>query len=208
MIEFKKVSFRFDDRIIIDSFNDSFREGEHIALMGESGAGKSTLMNSLMGLTLPFEGEIVVDNLVLSVQNIQQIRSKIAWVPQEVHLPYDFVREALEEPFKLKVNQHKHFDKGLMQEYFSQLGLDHALFDARMQDISGGERQRIMLISALLLRKKILLLDEPTSAIDPRTRERLISFFSDLKLTLFAVTHDADFARTCHRTIHLDKIRQ
>ncbi len=207
MIEFQNVTFCFDQKMIIESFSESIAAGEHIALMGESGAGKSTLMNSLMGLTHPSQGRILIDGMELCVGNIQQIRSRIAWVPQEIHLPYEHVCEAIEEPFKLKVNQGKRLDKDVMKTYFLQLGLDDHIYQARMHEISGGERQRLMLIAALLLDKRILLLDEPTSAIDPLTKSKLISFVQELPVTLFAVTHDPDFAKICDRTIHLSKLR-
>ncbi|MEG1903712.1 MAG: ATP-binding cassette domain-containing protein, partial [Bacteroidales bacterium] len=81
------------------------------------------------------------------------------------------------------------------------------LYKRRMQDISGGERQRLMIAIALLLNKKILLLDEPTSAIDPQTREKMTEFLQSLDVTMLSVTHDLQFASSCHRIINISKLR-
>lgn len=208
MIEFHKVSFAFDEKKIIESFSEHIKLGEHVCLMGESGAGKTTLLNSLMGLTLPTEGKIKVENIAINYHTIQQIRSKIAWVPQEIHLPYDTVSEAIHAPFELKVNHSIRFDQKRMIDLFLELGLEKEVYSRRMQEISGGERQRLMIALAVLLNKKVLLLDEPTSAIDPHTREKMISFLRSLNVTLLAVTHDLQFASSCDRTIYLSKIRE
>ena len=75
-----------------------------------------------------------------------------------------------------------------------------------MREISGGERQRLMICLAVLLNKKILLLDEPTSAVDSITREKMIDFLRSLDVTLLAVTHDDVFASSCDRIIRINKI--
>ncbi|MEG1615526.1 MAG: ATP-binding cassette domain-containing protein [Bacteroidales bacterium] len=208
MIEFQQVCFTFDGKRVVDCFSQKINTGEHVALMGESGAGKSTIMKSLMGLALPSSGRIVVDDVELTASSVQKIRSKIAWVPQEIQLPYTYVREALTAPFELKVNQGKLFDEAKLYLLFEKVGLEKSLLDRRMQEISGGERQRVMLVLAILLDKKILLLDEPTSAIDTQTREKMIAFLKELSVTLFAVTHDDSFAATCDRTFYISKIRE
>ncbi|MEG1586882.1 MAG: ATP-binding cassette domain-containing protein, partial [Bacteroidales bacterium] len=159
------------------------------------------------GLTIPDEGVILIDGQPVNHHTIQQVRSKIAWVPQEIHLPYELVCETVMAPFELKVNQALRLDEARMYKLFHELGLDNTLYQRRMQEISGGERQRLMIALAVLLNKKILLLDEPTSAIDPQTREKMIAFLQSLDVTLLSVTHDLQFAESCHRTISISKLR-
>ena len=207
MIKFKNVSFVFDDKTIVSGYSEHIKESEHVCLMGESGAGKSTIMKSIMGLIQPDGGKITVCGKEVTHADILSIRSHIAWVPQEVHLPYEFVKEALEAPFVLKVNQSRRFDKDQMFQLFETLSLDKSIYERRMQDISGGERQRLMIALAVMLDKKILLLDEPTSAIDSETREKMIAFLKTINITLFAISHDMPFALTCDRIIRLNKIR-
>lgn len=207
MITFEEVSFEFDGKKVVSGFSEEINPGEHVALMGESGSGKSTLMKALMGLNRLSAGTIRVNGISLDAHSIQKIRNLIAWVPQEVQLPYEYVREAMEMPFSFRVNHQKRFDEQKMFSLFDRLGLEKGVYDRRMQEISGGERQRLMLVLAVLLDKKILLLDEPTSAVDPQTREKMIAFLKELPVTLLAVTHDSKFAEACSRTLFIQKLR-
>ena len=174
--------------------------------MGESGAGKSTIINSVMGLVTPEMGNIKVDGIIMNHSSIQNIRNKIAWVPQEINLPYEFVKETIDAPYSLKINHSLKKDLNQMYLLFESLGLDKGIYHKRMREISGGERQRLMICLAVLLNKKILLLDEPTSAVDSITREKMIDFLRSLDVTLLAVTHDDVFASSCDRIIRINKI--
>ncbi len=208
MIRFKNASFGFDGKEVISLLTETISPGEHVALMGESGAGKSTLISSVMGLISPHSGSVMVDGQELNHHSVFAIRKKIAWVPQEVQLPYTYVEEAMLHPYQLRVNHSKHFDKEKMYQLFDAVGLDRSVFSRRMFELSGGERQRLMLVSAVLLEKDILLLDEPTSALDSATREKVIVFLRKQQVTLLSVTHDASFADSCDRIIVLTKVRE
>jgi len=208
VISFENVSFAFGEKIIIINFSTQIKSGEHICLMGESGAGKTTLLNSIVGLTSPVNGAIKVFDLDVNHQNIKQIRSFVAWLPQEINLPYDFAYEVIENAFNLKVNKHLVFSKDKLFELFANVGLEKEIYEQPLQKLSGGERQRFMLVAALLLEKKILLLDEPTSALDGNTRDKLISFlktFTDT--TILAISHSEQFAKSFDKTIILDKLK-
>jgi ABC-type multidrug transport system ATPase subunit len=207
MIHFRETTFAFDGKTVVDRFTLHIARGEHVCLTGESGAGKSTLLGAVVGLALPVAGEIEVDGLRLDASTVQAVRSRVAWVPQEVHLPYETVREAVEAPFHLRVNHGKRLDEGRMLALFDRLGLDRALLGHRMQELSGGEKQRLLLVVACLLDKPILLLDEPTSALDARSRSRLISFLASLDATILAVSHDAELAESFARSVSLAKLR-
>ncbi len=206
MIEFDNVSFAYSEKILMQGFNHKVMKGEHIAIIGESGAGKSTLLCSLMGLITPRSGEIKVEGKTLDHNSIHSIRGCIAWVPQEIQLPYETVKEALLSPYSLKVNHGKKFDERKMNDCFDKISLCKSVFSKKMSELSGGERQRLMIVSAILLEKKILLLDEPTSALDPETKKKMISFLRSLDVTLLAVTHDMDLAEICDRKIVLNKL--
>ena len=207
MINFLETTFVFDGKTVVDRFSTSIARGEHVCLMGESGAGKSTLLGAVVGLALPQSGAIEVDGIRLDAHTVQQIRSRVAWVPQEVNLPYETVMEAVEAPFALRVNHGKRLDRERMLALFDRLGLERSVADRRMLELSGGERQRLLLAAALLLDKPILLLDEPTSALDAQTRTRLIGLLAELDATILAVSHDAELAAAFHRTISLTKLR-
>lgn len=204
---FDKVSFTYDGRKVVEDFTLGIGAGEHVCIMGESGAGKSTLLNSVVGLVTPSGGEIKVSGLPVNVANIQIIRSGTAWLPQDLDFPYQTAMEALLAPYGLKANRNLHFNRENCLSLFGKIGLDASVIDKELKSISGGERQRLMLVSALLLRKKILLMDEPTSALDGVTRDKFASFLKTLTdTTILAITHDEQFAATFDRTLTLNKI--
>lgn len=205
-ISFSDVSFTFDHKQIITGFSEVIGSGEHICIVGESGSGKSTLLNSVVGLTFPESGEIKVADLDVNSANIQQIRSRVAWLPQNVNLPYNLVLEMLETPYSFAVNKHLQFDKEKCEALFQQIGLDASLLDKELSTLSGGEKQRVSLVSALMLERKILLLDEPTSALDTANRDKLIDLLNSLTDTaILAITHDVAFAESMNRVITLKK---
>lgn len=204
---FNKISFTYDNRRVVEGFSMRIGPGEHVCIMGESGAGKSTLLNSIVGLVTPSQGEIKVAGLPVNAANIQAIRSGTAWLPQDMDFPYKTAMEALLAPYGLKANKNLHFNKADCLSLFGKIGLDASVIDKDLKNISGGERQRLMLVSALLLQKKILLMDEPTSALDGVTRDKFASFLKTLSdTTILAITHDEQFAASFDRTIKLNKI--
>ena len=205
-IKIENVSFAFGEKTIIKDFSAQIKSGEHICLMGESGAGKTTLLNSIVGLTSPMSGTIKVFGLELNRLNIKQIRSSIAWLPQEINFPYEFANEVIENIFSLKVNKHLVFDKNKMFNFFAKVGLEKEIYEQQFQKLSGGERQRFMLVVSLLLEKKVLLLDEPTSALDGSTRDKLLDFLKTLtNTTILAISHDEQVAKSFDKIIVLNK---
>ena len=204
MISFENVSFAFGEKIIIKDFSAQIKNGEHICLMGESGAGKTTLLNSIVGLTSPVSGAIKIFDLELNHLNINQIRSFIAWLPQELNPPFEYPDELIQTVFSLKVNKNLLFCKDKLFSFFANVGLAKEIYEQPLQKLSGGEKQRFMLVVALLLEKKILLLDEPTSALDANTRNKLLDFLKTLtNTTILAVSHDEEVAKSFDKTIIL-----
>ena len=206
MIKYKNISFVFSGKTILEDFNCEIKEGEHCAIVGESGSGKSTLLKSIMGLALPDHGTIYVDGKEITPATIQSIRNITAWVPQEVQLPYETVRETVLTPFSLKINHCLEFEEPKFISLLNQLGLDGKLIlEKGMREISGGEKQRVMIALAVLLNKKILLLDEPTSAVDVFTKEKIIQFLKAIRATVIMVTHDDKLASSCDHIVRLIK---
>ena len=163
-------------------------------------------MNVLIILSTPEKRKIYIAGKELSHSNIQSIRGMIAWVPQELQLPYETVREVIKAPFSLKINNNQTFDENRYINLLFELGVDgKKIIDKSLREISGGERQRVMIALAVLLNKKILLLDEPTSAVDIYTREKIISFIKKLQATVMIVTHDEQLAGSCNQVIRLKK---
>ena len=206
MIELKDISIRFGDLLLFEHLNLSVKQGECVCICGQSGCGKSSLLKAIMGFVPLSHGQILIDGVELSAKTIESIRKNVAWMPQELMLPSEWVNEMVMMPFELRINKEVGFDYTKLMEYFGMLGLDEELFHKRVHEISGGQRQRIMLAVAGLLEKPLLIVDEPTSALDPDSRNRVIAYFEYLRstgMTIITVSHDKQFAASCTSILEL-----
>ena len=135
---------------------------------------------------------------MLEPTTIDAIRRHIAWIPQELALPSEWVKEMISLPFALKANRHISFSKEKLFTCFDELGLDKELYQKRVGEISGGQRQRIMIAVAAMLEKPLIIVDEPTSALDPEMVGEVLDLMKQLALegmTMVCVTHEMGFAR-------------
>ncbi len=204
MIQYKDVSIQYGDITILENFNLEIARNEKVVLWGKSGCGKSSLLSMIPGFTRPASGSVIVDNKAITSKTIADIRQKIAWLPQEAALPFESVKELIYSPFNYKSNKADIPEKNVILECFGKLGLASSLFDKRVNEVSGGELQRIMIVIAALLNKEILLLDEPTSALDPDSIEKVIAFFQSMKnTTMLAISHDRHFINSFDRHIKI-----
>ena len=165
-----------------------------IGVTGPPGAGKSTLVNMLMGFILPDIGNINLLGMDVNEENINEIREKLSWVPQELNLDVNYVRDLLLLPFAY-INNKK--DKPSEKEIINALdtfGLKEDILGKDVSDISGGEKQRIFLTSSSLLKRKICFLDEPTSGLDSDSKRKVMNYFlNECASTVVAVTHDQEW---------------
>lgn len=206
MLKIENASIVFGEDVLFSGFNMHLCKGEMICICGKSGRGKSSLLNAIMGFVSLNTGEIVVNNTRLNKTNIDTIRRDIAWIPQELSLPLEWVRDMVRIPFKLKTNKKRSFPEKELLDCFEELGLDKELYDKRVTEISGGQRQRIMIAVACLLDKPLIIIDEPTSALDAGSMDKVLTFFQKMKqknTAVLAVSHDEAFASGCDRIIHL-----
>lgn len=207
MVRIENLTISFEGFKVFDNFSLVIGNKEMICIKGGSGSGKTTLMKAIMGFVPINSGEIIVDDIVLNEKSIDTIRKKIAWIPQELTLPFEWVSEMINVPFSLKANKHVAFNKEELLSFFYQLGLSEALYDKKVNEISGGQRQRIMIAVSTMLNKDIMILDEPTSALDPVSSKKVISFLQKIKdigKTIIIVSHDIQVADECDRVITLN----
>ena len=205
MIEIKELSVVYPDgKKALDHINITLQDGESVALVGANGAGKSSLLLSLVGVIHPEEGEILVDGLTVNKKNMNQIREKIGIVfqnPDEMLFMtrvYDDIAfgprnyQLPEETVELRVDQ-----------ALADLHIDH-LKDRSPHKLSGGEKRSVAIACVLSMNPSVMLLDEPSSFLDPSARRNMMHTLSSLRLTKLIATHDLDMAlELCERVIVL-----
>lgn len=205
MIQIKDLTLEFDGHKLYDRLGMSVGKGEKVILAGESGTGKTTFIHLLLGFVPFMEGEIQVMGQPLDEDNIEYIRSRTAYVPQELHLPLRSAGELFYMPFSFRENRGQYPGKKAVRRILDAMGLSPGLLDKQLDEISGGQKQRIAIASALLLEKPLLILDEPTSALDNKSIERLAPLvFSQEERTVLSTSHNPLWTQHADKTYNLD----
>ena len=205
MLEVSGITVELDGRPVLSDLSLSVGRNDIVAVSGESGSGKSTFIKTLFGLHRPRTGTIVINGKTLTAENLASIRALLFYLPQDI-LPIgdETVREFLAMPFQLQVNKTRTFDDNRAKALLDALRLKSHLWETRLQNLSGGERKRVGLVQALLLRRPLLLLDELTSSVDERNRDALVDMVLGLEeTTVIGVTHDVAFMGRASRHVVL-----
>lgn len=208
MISFNNCSFIYKDKLLINNLSFNINRGDKYVLYGPSGSGKSTIINAILGFERPNNGDIIVDGRQCNNDNFAYIRSITSYLPQDISLPYTTVKELIYSPFEFKINKHNTPTNQEIFYYFKKLGLNENLLNANINEISGGEKQRILLATTILLKKTILLLDEPTSALDAKSILMTIDTLKSLsETTMLAISHDEMFTNSFDNKILIPKLQ-
>ncbi|WP_010283087.1 ABC transporter ATP-binding protein [Bacillus timonensis] len=200
MIEFKEVSKTFQDGFkALKKITFKVEEGELLVLIGPSGSGKSTTMKMINRLIEPTNGVVEIEGKNIAKEDPVQLRRSIGYVIQHIGLlPHMTIKENVSLVPRLKKwKPEQYMDK--VNELMEMVGLDPGTFGDRFPtELSGGQQQRIGVIRALAAEPKIILFDEPFSALDPISREQLqdelIRLQQEIRKTIVFVTHDMDEA--------------
>lgn len=206
ILQINDISLAYGDKSVLEHFSLTVDRGEMVCISGESGCGKSSILNAIMGFVPIASGHIIINDIELSSSTIDRIRQQVAWLPQELSLPTEWVKEMVALPFELKVNRHLKYSEKQLLENFDRLGLEHSLFEKRVSEISGGQRQRIMVAVSALLDKSLIVGDEPTSALDAHSANKVIQFFkqqAQLGKAVLVVSHDSQVATLADKHIKL-----
>lgn len=202
MLSFKKISVSFGNKTLIRDLSFRIDVGDKAVFSGASGSGKSSLINTLTGFVRPSGGKITFENEILNAGNIEEFRSRIAYLPQQISFNSMDVKAFIRMPFHFDRNKSETPGQDRIAKYFDAFSLKHDIIKSKMQDISGGEKQRVALISCLLLNRKILLLDEPTSALDSKVKNRVMDWlFNKDDITIISASHDPEWVERCNKVI-------
>jgi osmoprotectant transport system ATP-binding protein len=194
-IELRGAGKRYADASVVRDVSFAIDEGETFVLIGPSGCGKSTTMKMMNRLVEPTDGEVLIHGKDVRTVDVAELRLGIGYVIQDVGLfaHYTIARNVGLVPELLGWPEEKR--KKRVEELLEIVGLPSAKFGARYpRQLSGGQRQRAGIARALAADPPVVLLDEPFSALDPITRERLqdefLALSEKLGKTFVIVTHD------------------
>ena len=203
-LELKYLSLRLGGKPIFQDFSLQVAEGEKILVKGPSGSGKSTLLRLILGFVQPDKGEVRIDGELLSSGNVWPLRQRMAFVPQELNIGSGKVKDFIRDIFSYRANRHLEYSEEQVLAKFEQFGLEADKLRQDISKLSGGEKQRVALITALLLDRELYLLDEATSAIDEALRDKAIGHLAALEgKAIIAVSHDRGWSEYDFRKIEL-----
>jgi tungstate transport system ATP-binding protein len=192
LVELKNVTKRFGDRVALDNVTIQVQEGEILALLGPNGSGKSTLLKVLAFLLQPDDGEIKLHGEIINEKNYEKMRQQSSMVFQRTLLFSTSVYNNVAYGLKMRKMPKKVIEEEVSKT-LSLVKLDG--FDQRSaRKLSGGEQQRVALARALVLKTKLLLLDEPTANLDPKNaaivEEVIATANRELGTTIVIATHN------------------
>lgn len=192
LIEVKNLSLGYDKKIVLNNLNFNIEENDFLCVVGPNGSGKSTLIKGLLGLIKPVKGKVIYKNLK---QNF------IGYMPQEVKVDSNFPASVYEivlsgtlnklglKPFYTKKEKEK------ANESLKTLKIEN-LKDKSFTELSGGQRQKVLLARSLCATSKLLILDEPSNNLDSNSKKELYKTVKDLNknknITVIMITHDLD----------------
>lgn len=162
-----RLTLRAGERVLCRDLKVRLVEGDRLAVAGPSGSGKTLLLRSLAALDSPPGAQLYRAGCAVGAAEIPHYRSRHIYLAQRPDFPDLRVRDLLRRPFHYRAHQNRPFSEALASRYLSVLGFDADIMTRRSADLSGGESQALALVRALLLEPRVLLLDEPTSAMDP-----------------------------------------
>lgn len=203
-LDIRGLTIRFGGSVLFEDMSLTVDRGEKVALSGPSGSGKTSILRCILGFLTPSSGTVSVFGLELSEKNVWDIRRDTAHVAQEPELGDGTVEEILERPFSYRANRHLKHNLVKIPDLCELLLLPLSILDSSMTDLSGGEKQRIALISALLLQRPLLLLDEASSALDKdasRAVQRLLASLEDA--SILSISHDDSWRSFSDRVVTL-----
>ena len=194
LLTVKDLALGYDSRAIVENLNFEVNPGDYLCIVGENGSGKTTLMKTLLGL------QGAVDGQILSGDGLK--KNEIGYLPQQTLVQKDFpasVREIVLSGCQGRTGLRPFYnkeEKKLAEENMKRMGVEE-LADRCYRELSGGQQQRVLLARALCATRRILLLDEPVSGLDPKVTAEMYSLIKSLNeegITIIMISHDVEAA--------------
>jgi len=200
-LQIKELSFSYLNGLVLDSINLSIKAGEMVGLLGANGSGKTTLIKLATGILKPLQGEIRLNDTDIAHLSRKFIARNVAVVPQQLFIPFAFtVREVVglgRTPFVKILSGENAVDREAVRAALDIVGMTR-LQERHFDELSGGERQKVILAMALAQQPKMLLLDEPLVHLDITHQVEMLELVKTLNseqgITIIAAVHDLNLA--------------
>jgi iron complex transport system ATP-binding protein len=200
-LQSRQVSFSYFKGLVLHNVSLAINPGEMVALLGPNGSGKTTLIKLASGVLKPSQGEIWLDGSSLSQLSRKSIARTVAVVPQQFHISFAFTATEVvmlgRIPFLKAFAEEREVDRQSVSDAFEQVGISE-LQQRRFDELSGGERQKVVLAMALAQQPRLLLLDEPTVHLDIAHQVEILELVRRLNrergITVLAAMHDLNLA--------------
>jgi len=187
-VEIKNLYFKYDKEWILENINLDLRDREFLAIIGPNGGGKTTLLKLILGFLKPSKGEIKIYE-----KSPIQARHLIGYIPQHTTFSLDIPITVFDIVLQGRLKKNKLFyskeDKEKALNTLTTLKIEH-LKNKKIKDLSGGQRQKVLIARALATEPKILVMDEPTSAIDINGQKEILDLIESIEITRIVVSHD------------------
>ncbi|USC62311.1 ATP-binding cassette domain-containing protein, partial [Staphylococcus aureus] len=170
LLEIKDLVYKASDRIILDHISLKVDKGESIAIIGPSGSGKSTFQKQICNLISPTSGELYFKGKPYNDYDPEELRQRISYLMQQSDLFGETIEDNMIFP---SLARNDKFDRKRAKQLIKDVGLGHYQLSSEVENMSGGERQRIAIARQLMYTPDILLLDESTSALDVHNKEKI-----------------------------------
>jgi ATP-binding cassette subfamily C protein len=207
-IRLEGVTFAYSKNKILDDGSLVFPAGEITAIVGPSGAGKTTIVDLVIGLLRPQKGEVWIDDLPLKRVDLNQWRGMIGYVPQETLLLHDsiLINVTLGDPNITEQEAEAALRKAGVWEFVEAMpkGINSSVGQRGLM-LSGGQRQRIAIARAIVRKPKLLVLDEATTALDPKTETAICQTLRKLRgeITILAISHQTAVLEVADRAYRI-----
>jgi cobalt/nickel transport system ATP-binding protein len=208
-IAIRGISYFYPGRIpALDSVSFEVSPGEKVGLIGPNGAGKSTLLLCLPGLIEGFSGVIEIDGITVDHrENLKELRRRVGLVFQDnddqLFNP-TIIEDVAFGPLNLGLDREEAMDRS--KNALTRVGLAEHMYSRPPHRVSGGQKRRAAIAGILAMEPSVLLLDEPTSDLDPRGINNLARLLNELPQTMIIATHNLEFVLlTCSRVVVLDE---
>ncbi len=204
IIEFKDIAFGYsDDKNVFKRLNFVLKEGEKVGIIGPNGSGKTTLLHLIVGILKPFKGEIkVFDKVRKDEKDFREVREKIGLVfqnPDDQLFSPTVAEDIAFGPLNLGKPREEIYK--IIKDTLAALGLQG--FENRITyRLSEGEKKLVAIGTILSMQPRVFLLDEPTTDLDERNRERIIDIIKGLSTSYIIASHDVDLLKKTTNTVY------